>query len=39
MDTVRNEEVCREAALDREFGSSGDQRVLRRLGLMEILDE
>ena len=39
MDRVKNEEVRRRAAIDREFGSSADQRVLRWFGHVEKVDE
>ena len=39
MDRVRNEEVRRRAGLERELASRADQRVLRRLGHVEKMDE
>ena len=39
MNRVRNEEVRRRAALERELASRADQRVLRRFGHVEKMDE
>ena len=35
MDRVRNEEVCKRAAIERVLASSVDQRVLRLFGYVE----
>ena len=39
IDRVRNEEVRRRAGIERELASRADQRVLRRLGHVERMDE
>ena len=39
MDRVRKEEVCGRAAIESEFASRADQRVLRWFGYMERMDE
>ena len=39
MDRVRNEEVRRRAGIKREFASRADQRVLKRFGHVERIDE
>ena len=39
MDRVRNEQVRRRAAIERELASREDQRVLRRFGHVERMDE
>ena len=39
MDRVRNEEVRRRARIERELKSTADQRVLRRFGHVERMDE
>ena len=39
MDTVRNEEVCRRAGIERELASRADQRVLRWFGHVDRMDE
>ena len=39
MDRVRNEEVRKRAGIERELASRADQRVLRRFGRVEIMDE
>ena len=39
MDRVRNEEVRRRAGIERELASRADQRVLRRFGHAEKMDE
>ena len=39
MDRIRNEEVRRRAGIGRELASRVDQRVLRRFGHMERMDE
>ena len=39
MDRVRNEEVRRRAGIERELTSRADQRVLRRFGHVERMDE
>ena len=39
MDRVRNEEVRRRAGIENELVSRADQRVLRWLGHVEIIDE
>ena len=38
MDRVRNEEVRRRAAIERELASRADQRVLRWFGHVERMD-
>ena len=38
-DRVRNEEVRRRAGIERELASRADQRVLRRFGHVERMDE
>ena len=39
MDRIRNEEVRRRAGIGRELASRVDQRVLRRFGHVERMDE
>ena len=39
MDRVRNDEVSRRAFIEMELASSADQRVLRRLGHVERMDD
>ena len=39
MDTVRNEEVCRRARIERELAGRADQRALRWFGHVERMDE
>ena len=39
MDRVRNEEVRRRAGIQRELASRLNQRVLRRFGLVESMEE
>ena len=39
MDRVWNEEVCRQAGIERELASRADQRVLRSFGHVERMDE
>ena len=39
MDRVRNEEVRRRAGIEKELASRVDQRVLRRLGQIERMDD
>ena len=39
MDRFRNEEVRRRAGIERELASRADQRVLRRFGHVERMDE
>ena len=39
MDKVRNEELSSRAGIERELASSTDQRVLRRFGHVERMDE
>ena len=39
MDRVRNDEVRRRTCIEREFTSRVDQRVLRRFGNVERMDE
>ena len=39
MDRVMNEEVQRRAGIERELASRVDQRVLKRFGYMERVDE
>ena len=39
MDRVRNEEVRRRAGTERELASRADQRVLKRFGHVERIDE
>ena len=39
MDSVGNEEVRRRAEIERELASRSDQRVLRRFGHVERMDE
>ena len=39
MDTVRNEDMCRRAGIERELSSIADQRVLRWFGHVERMDE
>ena len=39
MDRVRNEEVRRRAGIERALASKADQRVLRRFGHVERMDE
>ena len=39
MDRVRNEEVRKRAGIERKFASRVDQRVLRRFGQPERMDD
>ena len=39
MDRVRNEEVRRRAGIERELATRADQRVLRRFGHVERMDD
>ena len=39
MDRVRNEEVRRRPDIEKELASTADQRVLRRFGRVERMDE
>ena len=39
MGRVRNEEVCRRAGIEMELASRADQRVLRRFGHVERMDD